>query len=182
MNNRKLQIAVLGSAGPEEYIEEKPNPKAYILAEEVGTLIGQLGAVLITGGKGGIMEAACRGAKQVGGITVGVVSGIQRGVSNNFVDVEIVSGRIDNGEETQIIAMSDGCIILGGGAGTLQEIATAYRNFKPMVVVKGLDGWGEKLAGSYLDYRNKVKLESANTPKEAMELLQNLLSQKELYV
>lgn len=71
--------------------------------------------------------------------------------------------------------MSYGCIVLGGGAGTLQEIATVYRNNKPMVVIRGLDGWGEKLAGYYLDYRNKVKLESVDTPTEALQLLLTLI-------
>lgn len=165
----RIQIGVIGSAGPEEYKDSKPDPRAYTLAEDIGRLLAEKGAVLICGGKGGIMEAACRGAKSANGITVGVVAGNQRGVCNPYVDVEVVSGATNCAEESLIISMSDAMIILGGGAGTLQEIATAYRNNKPLVAVEGLDGWGKKLANTYLDYRELTKIELAHSAEEAVE-------------
>lgn len=168
---KKLQIAIIGSAGWEEYPDEKPNKKAFAIAYEVGKLVGRRNAILVCGGKGGIMEAACRGAKEENSITVGIVSGNTRNQANKYVDVEIVSGMINCAEEAIIISMCDGLIIIGGGSGTLQEIAIAYRNKKPMVAITSISGWGEKLANSYLDQRQLIKIEEAVSPKEAMTLL-----------
>jgi uncharacterized protein (TIGR00725 family) len=180
MDKRRLQIAIIGSAGPEEYPGKKPNSKAYEIAEKLGREIANKDAVLVCGGKGGIMEAACKGAKSVGGITTGVISGNNRGESNPYVDVEVVSGMLNCAEESLIISMSDALIVLGGGSGTLQEIALAYRNDKPVVVVDGLDGWGKKLANTYLDYRKKFKIISAKNAEEAIDIVFNkLLSSKE---
>lgn len=165
---RRYQIGVIGSAGPEEYSGKKPNPKAYLLAEKVGQLIASRNGIVICGGMGGIMESACRGAKSKGGITVGVISGTERNIANPFIDVEIVSGAINYAEEALIVTMADALIVLGGGAGTLQEIATAYRNKKPIIVLDGLDGWGKKVANTYLDYRRLVKVELVKTPEEAV--------------
>ncbi|MDO8657759.1 MAG: TIGR00725 family protein [Candidatus Levybacteria bacterium] len=168
---RKLQIGVIGSAGWEEYPNKKPSKKIFELAYEVGKLIAESNAVLICGGKGGIMEEACRGAKEKNGITAGIVSGNERNQTNNYVDVEVVSGMINCGEEAIIISMCDGIIAIGGGSGTLQEIATAYRNKKPVVALNGVDGWANKVAGKYLDERELVKIELADSPKEALKLL-----------
>lgn len=179
VKQRKLQIGVIGSAGPEEYPGKKPNSSTYAAAEKLGQMIAQKGAILICGGKGGIMEAACKGAKSLGGITVGIVSGNIRNSCNKFVDVEVLSGMNNCAEESIIISMSDALIILGGGAGTLQEISIAYRNNKPMVALTNIQGWGKKLAGRYLDYRNKVKIQEAQSCEQAIDLVFNkLLSSK----
>src|SRR3989338_533854 len=168
---KKLQIGVIGSAGFEEYPTQKPNKKAYRIAYEVGKLIALNNAILICGGKGGIMENACRGAKEKNGTTVGIISGNKRGKANKYVDVEVVSGIINCAEESLIISMSDGIIAIGGGSGTLQEIATAYRNKKPIVTIKGIKGWADKLAGSFIDERKLVKIEGSNSAEEAVSLL-----------
>lgn len=168
---KKLQIAVIGSAGNEEYSFKKPDVRAFKIAYEVGKLIANQNAILICGGKGGIMESACKGAKEKNGITVGVISGNKRNKSNRFVDVEIVSGMVNSSEEALIISMSDGIIAIGGGSGTLEELALAYRNRKPIVAIKGIPGWADKVAGSYLDERKLLKIESAKTAKEAIALL-----------
>lgn len=167
---RNLQIGVIGSAGQEEYKRKKPSAKAYKLAEEVGKLIAESKAILICGGKGGVMESACKGAKSAKGITVGIVSGNVRGTCNKYIDVDVVSGTTNCAEESLIISMSDALIILGGGSGTLQEIATAYRNNKPMIVIDGLDGWGKKLANTYLDDRKKTKIRLSKSPEKAVKL------------
>lgn len=179
MNKRKIQIGVIGSAGPEEYPGKKPSNKIYEVAENVGRMIAENNAITICGGKGGIMEFACKGAKSVGGITVGIVSGNKRFTCNQYIDVEVISGTINCGEEALITSMSDALIILGGGSGTLQEITLAYRNNKPMVAIVNLEGWGKKLANTYLDYRKKVKIIPAKTPKQAIDIVFNkLLSSK----
>lgn len=168
---RRLQIGVIGTAGREEYPKNTPNTKTYSLAYEIGKLIASKNAILICGGKGGIMEEACRGAKENNGITAGVISGNKRNQANKYVDVEVVSGMVNCGEEALIISMCDGIIAIGGGSGTLQEIATAYRNKKPIVTIKNIPGWTDKITKGYLDDRKLIKIDSANSPEKAVKLL-----------
>lgn len=168
---KKLQVGVIGTAGWEEYPKNKPNEKAYRLAYQIGKLIANRNAILICGGKGGIMEEACRGAKENKGVTVGIISGNKRNKSNKYVDVEVVSGITNSGEDAIIISMCDGIIAIGGGSGTLQEIALAYRNKKPVVAITNIMGWANKVADSYLDERKIIKIQKASSPNEAIDLL-----------
>lgn len=165
---KKKQIAVIGSAGPEEYPGKKPSNQLYKVAYEIGQQLAENNATVVCGGKGGIMESVCKGAKSKSGMTVGVVSGNKRGTSNKYVDVEVVSGFTNFGEEGLIISMADAVIVLGGGAGTLQEIALAYRGKKKIVAINGIGGWGDTLAGKYVDERKNVLIESVKTVEEAV--------------
>ena len=168
---KKLQVGVIGSAGCEEYPNKKPSKKAFKTAYEIGKIIASEKAILICGGKGGIMKEACRGAKENNGITVGVISGNKLNQANEYVDVEVVSGVTNCSEEALIISMSDGIIAIGGGAGTLQEIAIAYRNKKPVIAIRGIPGWANKLSDTYLDERKIIKILGARSPREALKLL-----------
>ncbi|MES2087997.1 MAG: TIGR00725 family protein [Patescibacteria group bacterium] len=174
---RKLQIGVIGSASQTEYPGKGGASQAMEkAAEDIGFLLAQRGAVVVTGGKGGIMEAAARGAKRGGGVTVGIIKGNRRRTSNKFTDVEVLTGmEADGMDELFLVLMSDALIVLGGGAGTLQEIAIAYRNKKPVVVLGGMGGWGEKLVGKFVDERQLVKLIRAKTPKDAVTKVLSLV-------
>lgn len=144
--------------------------RVYKLAEEVGFLLGKAGAVVVTGGKSGVMESAARGAKKAGGTTVGVVKGKQRLTSNDYTDVEVLSGMSADGmDELLIVTMCDALIVVGGGAGTLEEISIAYRNKKPVVALSKTGGWAAKVASQYLDERKLVKILVAKTPVDAVK-------------
>lgn len=107
------------------------------LAEEVGAEIARAGAVLITGGLGGIMEAASRGAHKNGGLVIGILPGMNAADANEYVDVAIVTGMGD--ARNVIVASScDSVIAIGGALGTLSEICFAL---KRNVRVIGLDTW-----------------------------------------
>lgn len=167
---KRLQIAVIGSAGPEEYSKAKPNAAMYQSAEELGKLLASKNCIIINGGKGGIMEAVCRGAQQNGGITVAEVSGNKRFTANAFVDVEIVTCDVGFRGPSQLIGMSDGVIAIGGGAGTLQELAVAYRMQKPVVLLTGFGGWTDRIAAlKYMDERELIALTKAVTPQNAVQ-------------
>jgi uncharacterized protein (TIGR00725 family) len=173
---KKYQIGIIGSAGDEEYLnKEKQRTRIYKTAKKLGQIVASKGAILITGGKGGIMESANKGAKSKNGITVGFVRGKERFTSNDFTDIEVVSGMEGCGEETMLILSCDGIIAVGGGAGTLQELSIAYRNKKPVVILDCGYGWASKLANSYLDERRKVKFYSVKTPEKAINLLLKLI-------
>lgn len=168
---KKLQIGVIGYAGIEEYPEAKaPQKNIYKAAERVGFLLARKGATVVTGGKGGVMEFAARGARKANGITVGVIKGSQRFRSNNFTEVEILTGMAADGfDEFVLVTMCDALITIGGGAGTLEEIVIAYRNKKPIIALEKTGGWADKTIEKYLDQRETIKIESAKTPEEAVE-------------
>lgn len=165
-----LQIGVIGSAGAEEYPDKMGiNNRNLLMAQEIGQLLAQNNCVVVTGGKGGIMEAAARGAKKANGQTIGIISGSERFTSNDFTDIEVMSGSAVAGfDEFLLVMMSDALIVIDGGAGTLEEITIAYRNKKPIVVLGQSGGWASKLSDSFLDKREMVKIESANSPKQAV--------------
>ncbi|MEW5702792.1 MAG: TIGR00725 family protein [Candidatus Zixiibacteriota bacterium] len=106
------------------------------LAEAVGAALAQAGAVVVCGGLGGVMEAACRGAKRVGGTTVGIVPGTDAHTANAYVDIPIASG-MAQGRNAIIVHTADGVIALPGSYGTLSEVALALNMGKPVVALGG---------------------------------------------
>ena len=112
-------------------------PQDLEAAEAVGRELARRGAVLVCGGLGGVMEAACRGAKAEGGRTVGVLPSLERSDANEHVDVAIATGmgELRNG---LIVRSVDAVIAIGGGFGTLSEIAFALKTGKPVI---GLGTW-----------------------------------------
>ncbi len=168
---KKLQIGVLGWAGKEEYpMGSGPTKNELKTAKDVGSLLAKAGVIIVTGGKGGIMEYAAQGAKENDGTTVGVITG-PRKTSNKWTDIEIVTGsKIAGLDEVFIPLMCDAVIVVGGGAGTLQEICVAYRNKIPIIIMENTFGWASKiLKEKYLDSRKTVKIISAKNPKDAVE-------------
>jgi uncharacterized protein (TIGR00725 family) len=107
------------------------------LAETVGELLVEEGATIICGGLGGVMEAVCRGAKSKGGLTVGVLPGGDLSIANPWVDIPIVTG-MGEARNILIVKSSQAVVAIGGGYGTLSEIAYALKNGIPVV---GLDTW-----------------------------------------
>ncbi len=113
------------------------------LAEEVGRLVASSGYTLVCGGLTGVMEAACRGAKQAGGQTVGILPGTDRTEANAYVDVAIPTG-LGQLRNAVIVLTADVLIAIGGGFGTLSEIGHALRYGKTVI---GLRTWEIAKAG-----------------------------------
>jgi len=107
------------------------------LAEEVGALLARGGAVVVCGGLDGVMEAVCRGAKNAGGTTVGLLPSSDRRDANEFVDVAIPTG-MGEMRNALVVRSADAVIAIGGGWGTLSEIAFAMKLGKRVV---GLRTW-----------------------------------------
>lgn len=124
-----LIVAVLGAAECPEQVAAQ--------AREVGQELARRGAVLICGGRGGVMEAACQGAKAEGGVTVGILPGDDRSEANPYVDLPIVTG-LGEARNALIVRSADAVIALAGGYGTLSEIGLAFKMGKPVV---GLGTW-----------------------------------------
>jgi uncharacterized protein (TIGR00725 family) len=114
------------------------DPETAARAEDVGRAVAEQDARLVCGGLGGVMAAACRGAKKVGGLTIGILPGRQSTDANQWVDIPLATG-LAEGRNLLIIYNADGVIALPGGSGTLSEIALALKTGKPIV---DLGDWG----------------------------------------
>ena len=106
-------------------------------AADVGRGLAQRGAVVVCGGLGGAMEAACRGAKEAGGTTLGILPGTDRRDANPYVDVAVATG-LAEGRNALVVRTADAVVAVGGAYGTLSEIALALRAGMPVV---GLATW-----------------------------------------
>jgi hypothetical protein len=113
------------------------SPDEERVAEAVGRGLADAGAVLVCGGLGGVMEAACRGAKAAGGTTVGILPGSSRADANEHVDVALATG-LGEARNALVVRAVDALIAVGGEYGTLSEIALALKARKPVV---GLGTW-----------------------------------------
>ncbi len=125
---RSLQIAVLGSASSDAREER--------VAEDVGRLIAKAGAVLLCGGRGGVMEAACRGAAGAGGVTVGILPR-DLAEANPFCTITIPTA-LGMGQNAVLVSAAEVVIAVGGAYGTLSEIAMALKLGRP---VFGIHSW-----------------------------------------
>ncbi len=165
----KLQIGVIGSMADLKYSEEVEK-----MAEKVGELIAEKGCVMVFGAEkdfDSIPTAACRGAKSKGGVTVGVTYDKKKNVFQKDADVIIPTGMVRGGGRELVLSLScDSVIAIGGGSGTLTEIAIAYQADIPVVALAKSGGWSEKLADTFIDDRRRVKVYSAPSPEEAVDL------------
>jgi uncharacterized protein (TIGR00725 family) len=126
---RDKLIAVIGGG--------EPSSEEARLAEEVGRELARRGAILICGGLGGVMEAACRGATAEGGLTVGILPGDTSDTANPHVSIPIVTG-IGYARNMAVVKSAGAVIAIGGSYGTLSEIAYALQSGIPII---GLNTW-----------------------------------------
>ncbi|MEE8582778.1 MAG: TIGR00725 family protein [Dehalococcoidales bacterium] len=129
MQDEKTFVAVIGGS--------QASARELTLAEEVGRLLADRKAVLVCGGLGGIMEAACRGARTGGGITVGILPGEKREAANPYVQIPVVTG-IGYARNVAVVRSAQAVIAVGGSYGTLSEIAHARQGGIPVI---GLNTW-----------------------------------------
>lgn len=125
------QVSVVGSSDVDS--------PSLALAADVGGTVAELGAVLICGGLGGAMEAAARGAKERGGLTVGIVPTYRKESANSYVDIVIPSG-LGHARNVLVVASGDVVVALPGSHGTRSEVSLALKLGKPVI---GVAAWSE---------------------------------------
>lgn len=143
----KSIIAVIGGRRTEKAILAE--------AEEVGRLIAKNGAILVCGGLGGVMEAASKGAKSAGGLTIGILPQDNPGKANKYIDIPVTTG-LGIGRNVIIARTSDALIAVGGEYGTLSEIAFALQMNKPVIGIKTWDIKGVISVENAVEAVNKV--------------------------
>jgi len=148
----KIFVAVIGGESCSDEVARQ--------AEEVGRLLAQRGAIVVCGGRGGVMEAACRGAKAAGGLTIGILPGHDRSQANPYVDIPVVTG-LGWARNTVVVKTAQAVIALDGKYGTLSEIGCALQEGIPVV---GLGTWTLVQAGEV-----DTSVMVAETPSDAVE-------------
>jgi len=163
-------ISIIGDSSTDNEEELK-------FAEKLGEMLAKRGYVILTGGRGGIMEAVCRGAKKAGGITVAVLPSTSKDEANPFVDIAIPTGL--GWARNQIVVLGGDVIIaIGGKSGTLSELAYAWMYDKRIIAVVGFGGWSEKLAEKSIDDRREDKILAAKTVDEVVRLVDMIIENK----
>jgi uncharacterized protein (TIGR00725 family) len=125
----------------------RPDERLLAAAEMLGRRLAEAGAVLVCGGGPGAMAAACRGAAAAGGTTVGLLPGDDRHAGNPYLTVALATG-LGEGRNVLLVRASDALVAVGGGFGTLSEVALALRTGVPVV---GLATWSLALDGRAVD-------------------------------
>lgn len=132
MKNKKLTIAVIGGNNCSNEIAK--------IAEDIGREIAKLGATLVCGGLGGVMEAASRGARAADGQTIGILPGNNKDDANQYIDIKIPTG-LGYARNILVVKNADIVVAIDGRYGTLSEIAYALQMNKPVI---GIDTWDIK--------------------------------------
>jgi uncharacterized protein (TIGR00725 family) len=154
LSSRRRLVAVCGESDAQTSLAE--------LAFELGRGIAQRDAVLICGGLTGVMEHAARGARAAGGLTVGLLPGDDPDDANDYIDIAIATG-LGHARNAVLARTADGVVALGGGLGTLSEIALALRTGRPTI---GIQTWRFDR-----DRRTEPGLPTADSPNDALNWL-----------
>lgn len=175
---RRQMIAVIG------YANLKEDDHCYQVAQELGRTLVESGYRVLTGGLGGVMEAALRGARQAEnyreGDTLAILPSFDPAQANPYADIVIATGTdvYRNG----IVANADAVIAVGGGAGTLSEISYAWHLCRLIAVYRDAGGWSGALADRRLDSRIRCGAEDdrifgVDSAREVAALLKERLPQ-----
>lgn len=174
----KKTVAVLGDA-----VAEKGSPK-YELAFRTGRMLVDEGYRVQSGGMAGIMEAVCAGAHSSPnyreGDTIAVLPSFDRHKCNPYVDIVIPTGM--DVVRNAMTGAADAVVVIGGGAGTLSEMAFAWTYLRLIVAYRTVPGWGAKLADQRIDDRVRYpeipddRVYGADTPEEIAAILREKMA------
>lgn len=173
-----IQIGIMGSAADLKYTLE-----AEIFAKELGELIAKSNNILVYGAEkdySSLSTIAAISASENKGITVGITGGKEKKIYGEFKPTILIPCglEIGGGREFSLVLSCDVIIAIGGGSGTLTEIAIAYQANIPIVVIDKFKGWSKRLNNKYLDERKRLKCITASTPQEALEKAINLVERR----
>jgi uncharacterized protein (TIGR00725 family) len=159
----KKVISICGS----DVDDDNLSKHALEVAEQVGRLIARRGGVLICGGQGGVMNAACRGAKEENGITVGILPYTKKD-ANECIDIAIPTN-IGNVRNYLVANAGDAVIAIGGRWGTLNEISYCMVSEKPLILIKGTGGCVDQIINTNLMQDIESHYYIVNSADEAVE-------------
>ena len=169
---RRKIVAIIGDANIGE------DSAKYKVAYEIGKALIDNGYRIQSGGLSGIMEAVFIGAKASEkykeGDTVAIIPSYNMADANAYADIVVPTGM--DVHRNGIVVNADAVIAIGGGVGTLSEMAFAWSNYRLLIGVTSVEGWSKKLAGDKMDYRNRYdfdddKVYGADTAEDVIRIL-----------
>lgn len=166
----KKIISICGS----DLDDEKLSDYALNVAEQVGRIAAKLGFVLLCGGRGGIMEAACKGAKEEHGITIGILP-YSKEEANKYIDIAIPT-TIGNIRNFLVANSGDVVIAIGGRWGTLNEISFSMIYNKPLILIKGTGGCVDEIITGYIMQNIESEYYVVNSAEEAINKAVEILN------
>lgn len=165
-NKIKGSISVIGSGSIDSETAD--------ICERLGREIANTGYLLVCGGMGGVMRAVCKGCKETGGTTMGILPVPRKNAGNEYLDI-IIPTNLGDGRNLLVVLSGDGVIAVGGMSGTLTELSYAWMYNKPIVALSQVEGWSSKLIGKKIDGRRSDTINGADTPEDAVKLLLTLI-------
>ena len=165
---KQLQIGIMGSAADLNYGNDAEN-----FAKELGRLIAESDNILVYGAEkeySSLSTNAAIEASKYNGITVGITGTKSKIIWGDFKPTVLIPCglEIGGGREFTLVLTCDVIIAIGGGSGTLTEMAIAYQAGIPIIVIDKFDGWAKKLSNKFIDDRQRLKCLKASTPQEAL--------------
>lgn len=174
ISSRRPVAAVIGANSPPE--------RLLPIAEAIGAGLVNAGLRVATGGLGGVMTAVSRGARGANGwfegSVIGVLPGLVASEANPYVEIVVPTG-MNYARNVVLTAMADVVIAIGGGAGTLSELALAWQHGKAIVAVDLDEGWSSRLAGEKLDQRRDDRIHRATSADETVRLAVSLVGTRQ---
>ena len=161
----KATISVIGASEIDKDIEDT--------TIEIGRLLAKNNYIVACGGLTGVMEAICKGAKEEGGLTIGIIPQPIKSMANKYVDI-VIPCPFSQARNIVVVLTGDICLAISGKAGTLSEISFAWIYNKPIVALSSVQGWSSKIANQKIDDRRKDKIHGVKTPEEAIDKINEL--------
>ncbi|MFW9941921.1 MAG: TIGR00725 family protein [Candidatus Thorarchaeota archaeon] len=165
-NKFKAVISVIGASEIDKEIEN--------ITIEIGRLIAKNNYAVACGGLSGVMEAICKGAKEEGGFTIGIIPHTEKNYANKYVDL-VIPCPFSQARNIVVVLAGDLCLAISGKAGTLSEICFAWIYDKPLVALSSVQGWSSKMANQKLDNRRNDMIYGVSNPLEAINKINELL-------
>ena len=167
----KATISVIGTSEIDE------STKNTVIS--LGKLLAENNYAIVCGGLSGVMEAVCIGAKQAGGLTIGIIPFKEKKFANKYIDI-VIPVPFSQARNIVVVLSGDACIAIGGKAGTLSEICFAWIYEKPIIAMSTIEGWSSKIASQQIDDRRSDFIHEAKSPEEVLAKLNQLIVSKNL--
>jgi uncharacterized protein (TIGR00725 family) len=162
----KAVVSVIGASDIDKDIEEK--------TIEIGRLLAKNNYAVACGGLSGVMEAICKGVKENGGLTIGIIPYTEKKRANKYVDI-VIPCPFSQARNIVVVLAGDVCLAISGKAGTLSEICFAWIYDKPLVALNSVPGWSSNMANKQLDDRRTDMIYGADTPLDVINKINELI-------
>ena len=163
----KGYVTVIGSSKPVSL-------KSIRIALELGRLLAEEGFIVVCGGRGGIMEAVAKGAKEKGGLTIGILPGTSKEEANPYIDIVIPTGLGQARNQVNVLT-GDVIVVVEGGAGTLSEVGLALAYRKPVLVLKESGGVASLVSGKIIGDQKIIEVKDV---KEAIDMIKKFVKKR----